>query len=63
MTPSIALPSVYREAVNLFASGKSPDLVLENLINKGMPESYARNLMTAAFREAYRTSDFSAVAK
>jgi hypothetical protein len=55
MTPSVALPSVYREAVTSFASGQTPDVVLDNLIKKGLPESYARNLMVAAFRETFRS--------
>jgi hypothetical protein len=52
MTPSIALPSVYREAVTWFASGKSTETVLEYLVKKGLPESYARNLMAAALSES-----------
>jgi len=54
MTPTVALTSVYREAVTSFASGKSPDVVLNTLIMKGVLESYARNLMTAAYRETFR---------
>jgi hypothetical protein len=48
MTPSIALPSLYREAVMLLASGQSPETVLDNLLKKGLMEPYARNLMAAA---------------
>jgi hypothetical protein len=58
MTPTIALPQVYRQAVTSFAAGKSAEAVLDDLIKKGLPESYARNLMTAAFRETVQgTSD------
>lgn len=48
MTPTIALPSLYKEAVSLLASGKTPDSVLDSLMKKGLPEPYARNLMAAA---------------
>jgi hypothetical protein len=48
MTPSIALPSLYREAVTSLASGKSPQTVLDNLLRKGLLEPYARNLVAAA---------------
>jgi hypothetical protein len=50
MTPSIALPSLYREAVKLLASGKTPETVLDNLVKKGLVEPYARNLMAAALK-------------
>jgi hypothetical protein len=50
MTPSIALPSLYREAVTLLASGKTPETVLDNLVKKGLVEPYARNLMAAALK-------------
>jgi hypothetical protein len=50
MTPTIALPSLYREAVNSFASGKTPETVLDSLVKKGLPEPYARDLMAAALR-------------
>ena len=52
MTPSIALPSVYREAVTWLASGKSTEVVLEYLVKKGLPERYARSLMAAAQSES-----------
>jgi hypothetical protein len=52
MTPSIALPSLYREAVTLFAAGKSPETVLDNLVQKGLLERYARTLMAAALAES-----------
>lgn len=52
MTPSIALPSLYREAVISLASGKSPETVLSNLIQKGLLERYARTLMAAALAES-----------
>jgi hypothetical protein len=48
MTPTIALPSLYREAIRSLASGKAPETVLDSLVKKGLPEPYARNLMTAA---------------
>jgi hypothetical protein len=48
MTPTIALPALYREAVTSLASGKSPQAVLEDLVKKGLPESYARSLMADA---------------
>jgi hypothetical protein len=50
MTPSIALPSLYWEAVTLLASGKAPETVLDNLVRKGLVEPYARNLMAAALK-------------
>ncbi len=50
MTPTIALPSLYKEAVSSFASGKTPETVLDSLKKKGLPEPYARNLMEAALR-------------
>ena len=52
MTPSIALPSLYREAVTSFASGKSPETVLDYLVEKGVPENYALRLMAAAMSES-----------
>ncbi len=52
MTPSIALPSLYREAVISFACGKSAKMVLDNLIEKGLPENYALRLMAAALSES-----------
>jgi hypothetical protein len=55
MTPSIALPSLYREALTAFASGKSPDAVVDNLVRKGLPEIYARELVAAAMGETFRT--------
>ena len=48
MTPSIALPSLYREAVISLASGKSAETVLDYLLKKGLLELYARNLVAAA---------------
>jgi hypothetical protein len=48
MTPSIALPTLYRDAVTSLATGKSPETVLANLVKKGLLEPYARNLMAAA---------------
>ena len=48
MTPSIALPSLYREALTSLASGQSPEAVLEGLVKKGLLEHYARNLVAAA---------------
>jgi hypothetical protein len=50
MTPSIALPSLYREAVMLLAAGKSPETVVDNLVKKGVLEPYARNLTAAALK-------------
>jgi hypothetical protein len=52
MTPSIALPSLYREAVTSFACGKSAKTVLDYLIGKGLPENYAVRLMAAALSES-----------
>lgn len=52
MTPSIALPSLYREIVTSFAMGKPSDCILNALVQKGVPEEYARTLMTAACCEA-----------
>jgi hypothetical protein len=54
MTPTIALPSLYREAVTLFADGNSPETVVDNLVAKGLPEPYARNLVTAAHQDYSR---------
>jgi hypothetical protein len=48
MTPSIALPSLYREALTSLAAGESPETVLDSLVKKGLLEPYARNLMAAA---------------
>jgi hypothetical protein len=56
MTPSIALPSLYREALKSLASGKSPDTVLESLVKKGLLERYARPLLAAAQAESRSTS-------
>jgi hypothetical protein len=55
MTPSIALPSLYREALTSLAAGKSPETVLDNLVKKGLLEEYARPLMAAALAEALRS--------
>jgi hypothetical protein len=57
MTPSIALSSLYREAVMLLASGKSPEMVLDHLIRKGLLERYARTLMSAAVAESCATKN------
>jgi hypothetical protein len=51
MAPSIALPTLYREALTSFSVGKSPDSVVNLLVNKGLPEPYARTLMTEALAE------------
>jgi hypothetical protein len=51
MAPSIALPTLYREALTSFSRGKSPDSVLNLLVNKGLPEPYARTLMLEALKE------------
>jgi hypothetical protein len=59
MSPTIALPSVYREALTSFVSGKSPETVLDGLVKKGLPEQYARTLMAAALSES-RSSSFAA---
>src|SRR5258708_1876419 len=48
MAPSIALPTLYREALTSFTTGKSPDSVVNLLVQKGLPEPYARTLMTEA---------------
>ena len=52
MTPSIALPSLYREALTSLSAGKSPETVLDSLIDKGLLETYARNLIAAAVNES-----------
>lgn len=52
MTPSIALPSLYKTVIAWFESGKTVDLVLNELIHKGVPEKYARPLMAAALLES-----------
>ena len=51
MTPSIALPSLYREALTSLASGKAPEMVLDSLVKKGLLERYARPLVAAAQAE------------
>ena len=51
MTPSIALPSLYKEALASLAAGKEPDVVLDNLIKKGLLEQYARRLLDAAAKQ------------
>jgi hypothetical protein len=56
MTPSIALPSLYREALRSLTAGKSPETVLDNLVKKGMLEEYARPLMAQALEEALRSA-------
>lgn len=53
MTPSIALPSLYRTVIAWFDSGKTADIVLNELIHKGVPEKYARPLMAAALLESH----------
>src|ERR1700728_3044492 len=45
MTHSIALPTLYRVAVRSFSSGQAPEMILNYLVDKGLPESYARTLM------------------
>jgi hypothetical protein len=57
MSPTIALPSVYREALTAFLSGKSPETVLDDLLKKGLPEQYARMLMAAALSESRATTN------
>jgi hypothetical protein len=52
MTPSIALPSLYREAVISLTAGNSPDSVLNSLVNQGLLERYARTLLAAALVES-----------
>ena len=52
MTHSVALPTLYRVAVRSFSSGQSQEMVLNYLVEKGLPESYARNLMAAALSES-----------
>jgi len=52
MTPSIALPSLYREAVSSFVSGKSTETVLEYLVEKGLTERCARTLMAVALADS-----------
>jgi hypothetical protein len=54
MTPSVALTSIYREAVTSFASGKTPETVLDYLLKQGVLEMYARTLMAAAQSESRR---------
>jgi len=56
MTPKIALPSLYRKAVGSFAAGKSPEAVLNFLLEKGLMEPYARTMMAAALAES-RSAD------
>jgi hypothetical protein len=51
MAPSIALPTLYREALTSFSSGKSPDSVVNLLVKKGLPEPYARTLAIEALKE------------
>jgi len=52
MTPSIALPSVYREALTSLSAGKSPETILDSLLEKGLLEPYARKLLAAAVNES-----------
>ena len=52
MTPSIALPSLYREALTSLSAGKSPETVLDSLIDKGLLETYARKLIAVAVNES-----------
>ena len=58
MTPSIALPSLYREAVTLLRSGESPETVLDGLVKKGLLERYARTLVAAAMAESQARDSF-----
>jgi len=51
MTASIALPTLYEEALISFAHGKSPDTVLKDLVSQGLPEPHARVLMDEALRQ------------
>jgi hypothetical protein len=51
MTPSIALPSVYKEALASLEAGKAPEVVLDNLVKKGLLEQYARRLLDAAAKQ------------
>jgi hypothetical protein len=48
MTPSIALSSLYREALASLVAGESPETVLDSMVKKGLQEHYARNLVAAA---------------
>jgi hypothetical protein len=59
MTHSIALPTLYRVAVRSFSSGQSPEMVLNYLIQKGLPEKYARTLMGAALTESRQSTEES----
>jgi len=52
MTHSIALPTLYRVAVRSFSSGQAPEMILNYLVEKGLPENYARTLMDAALTES-----------
>ena len=58
MSPSIALPSLYREAVTLLRSGESPETVLDGLVKKGLLERYARTLVAAAMAESQAPDSF-----
>jgi hypothetical protein len=59
MTHSVALPTLYRVAVRSFSSGQSAEMVLNYLIEKGLPESYARNLMAVALTESRHSTEES----
>ena len=61
MTHSIALPTLYRFAVRSFTSGQSQEMVLNYLVEKGLPESYALNLMAAARTESRQATEESAM--
>jgi hypothetical protein len=50
MTPSIALPTLYQEALVSFAQGKNEANVLKNLTDQGLPEPHAKALMDEALR-------------
>ena len=59
MTHSIALPTLYRVAVRSFSSGQPQEMVLSYLLEKGLPETYARTLMAAALTESRQPKDES----
>ena len=63
MTHSIALPTLYRVAVRSFSSGQAPEMILNYLVDKGLPESYARTLMAAALTESRHATEESAKTK
>ncbi|MGA3188499.1 MAG: hypothetical protein ABSF22_15445 [Bryobacteraceae bacterium] len=66
MTPTIALPTLYQEALVSFAKGKKPQMVLSDLVNQGLPEPHARALMAEALKEKkayFRRAGFEAMIK